>query len=155
MNMLKELRKLTGDNVALFALSIFIILFAIFYPRRPIVGASFDARLGNIKGNVSLEAYETLDESLNQKSLALFYAPWCGHCKKLMPEWDSASEKNNTDVRMVKINCDENEDLAKKFGIQGFPTIKFLPYGLNNPKSIVDYQGERKGEALLAFIESK
>lgn len=153
--MLQQLRKLTGDNIILFSIYVFIILFAIFYPRAPLAGASFDARLGNIKGKVSLEAYETLDEGFEQKSLVLFYAPWCPHCKSIMPEWDRASQMNNTDVKMVKIDCDQNKDIAEKYDIQGFPTIKFLPLGLNNPKNTIDYQGDRKGEAFLAFIQNK
>ena len=45
--------------------------------------------------------------------------------------------------------------MAEKHGIQGFPTFYFLPYGLNNPKDRIEYKGDRKGEALLAFIANK
>lgn len=154
--MLKFFKKLTSNNQLLMIVCIFIILFALFWPRdRPLFGASFSGNIGNLRGRVSLEAYETLDEGFEQKSLALFYAPWCPHCKSIMGDWDDAAEKNSSDVRMVKINCDEHEDLAKKHGISGFPTIKFLPLGLNNPKNAIEYKGERKGEAFLAFISNQ
>jgi protein disulfide-isomerase-like protein len=154
--MLKTLRKMIANNQLLMLVSIFVILFALFWPRdRPLFGASLAGNLGNLRGRVSLEAYETLDEGFEQKSLVLFYAPWCPHCKNIMPDWDDATKRNTTDIKMVKVNCDEHEDLAKKHGIQGFPTIKFLPLGLNNPKNAIEYKGDRKGEAFLAFIANQ
>jgi protein disulfide-isomerase-like protein len=145
--------KLKTNQQVYVAIGIFIILLAIFYPRdKSIIGANIGAHVGNIRGNIGLEAFQ---EGTDGKTLALFYAPWCGFCKRLSPHWNKASEQNKTDVKMVKINCDENPDLAQKFGIEGFPTIYFLPYGLNNPKERIIYNGERSGEALLAFIANK
>lgn len=86
------------------------------------------------------------------RTFALFYAPWCPHCKKIMPEWEKAKRMNRSDVKIVKIDCEERPEFAQQYGIRGYPTIYFLPYGLNNPKARIEYKGERKGEAFLAFI---
>lgn len=160
--MFKKLFNLKGDNKTLLMIvCALIILIVIFYPRTtPLFGASLAANIGNIGGKVQFEAYdnemfETLDEGFEGKTLALFYAPWCPHCKSIMPTWDQMAKQNSTDIKIVKVNCDENTDLAEKHGIQGFPTIKFLPLGLNNPKNAIEYKGDRSGEAMLAFISDK
>ena len=151
--MLKTLRKIVGNNQLLILISVFVILFALFWPRdRSIIGASVAANLGNLRGRVNLEA---MTNEYQKKNLVLFYAPWCGHCKRLMPEWDRAAQTNKSDVKMIKVNCDEEEELAKRYEISSYPTILFLPYGLNNPKARVDYTGDRKGEAFLAFIANQ
>ena len=58
-----------------------------------------------------------------------FYASWCGHCKKLAPEWEKAAktlQKGDPPVVLVKVEAteDENKELASKYNIGGFPTIK-------------------------------
>jgi protein disulfide-isomerase-like protein len=142
-------------------IGLFIILFAIFWPReKPLVSAGLSAHLGNLGAKFQVEAmnenFETFDVNGYQgKTFALFYAPWCPHCKNMMPEWDKLSNMNNNDIKIVKVNCDENPDLAKMHNVESFPTIYFLPFGLNNPKNKIEYKGDRKGEAFLAFIANK
>ena len=60
-----------------------------------------------------------------------FYAPWCGHCKNLAPEWESAAKtlsEADLDPPIVLANLDateeDNKALATKYGVKGFPTIK-------------------------------
>lgn len=159
--MFKGLMKMKTEHQLLFTIACIVILIAIFWPREnPFITASVSAHINNVGGKIKLEAFDessTGEEFYNYdgKTMALFYAPWCGHCKRFMPEWKRFKKMNNTDIKVVAINCDENTELAKRFGVQSFPTIYFLPYGLNNPKARVAYEGERKGEALLAFIADK
>lgn len=90
----------------------------------------------------------------SSKTLVLFHAPWCGHCKQLMPTWDKfESENQGGSVDVLKINADDNQEAAKKHGVEGYPTIKFLPNGLDNPEGAVDYQGERTYEGLKKFLQ--
>jgi len=83
--------------------------------------------------------------------LVEFYAPWCGHCKKLAPIWDELAEKfeDREDIVIAKMDSTANELPDVK--IQSFPTLKFFPKGGGE---MFDYSGERTLEALTQFIES-
>lgn len=83
--------------------------------------------------------------------LVEFYAPWCGHCKQLVPIYDKVGEhfKDNKDVVIAKIDATANELEHTK--ITSFPTLKFYPKGGNN---VIQYDGPRTFEGLVKFIES-
>jgi len=87
---------------------------------------------------------ETIDKEVKSGTkLVLFYADWCGHCKKIKPVWDETADEVNTDeIKMIKVNCGEgtsaDQAVMKKYSIDGYPTIiKFV-----NGKAQL-YQGER------------
>jgi len=75
-----------------------------------------------------------------------FYAPWCGHCKALTPEYKKAASTLKGVVKMAAVDATQNEKLAQKYQIQGFPTIKVFG---TDKKSPVDYQGERTADGLI------
>jgi protein disulfide-isomerase-like protein len=88
-----------------------------------------------------------------EKTLVLFYADWCGHCKELKPTWDEAAEiANAKEKRMLKVNVGgktaEEEALLKKYKIDGFPTVMIFQSGEGKP-----YDGERTKEALLKLLD--
>ena len=87
----------------------------------------------------------------NKDVLVEFYAPWCGHCKKLAPIWDELAEKfeDRDDIVVAKMDSTANE--LPDIKIQSFPTLKFFPKG---GAEVVDYSGERTLEALAKFLES-
>jgi protein disulfide-isomerase A1 len=73
--------------------------------------------------------------------LAEFFAPWCGHCKALAPEYEvAATELKEKNIPLVKIDCTEEADLCKDYGVEGYPTLKVFR-GLD---SIKPYSGARK-----------
>ena len=54
-----------------------------------------------------------------------FYAPWCGHCKKLEPVYKAVSnELRDSPVKVGKVDAIKHSDMAKHFGVGGFPSIK-------------------------------
>lgn len=83
----------------------------------------------------------------------LFYAPWCGHCKKMMPEWDSLGN-NIGSTNIKKVNSDENSELVSKNGVNGFPTIMYFSNGMDNGNGEV-YEGQRDATSLRNWISAK
>ncbi|TGZ76966.1 protein disulfide isomerase [Ascodesmis nigricans] len=81
--------------------------------------------------------------------LAEFYAPWCGHCKALAPEYEDAATKlKEKSIPLVKVDCTEESSLCEKQGVQGYPTIKVFR-GLDN---VSPYQGQRKSDSIVSYM---
>ena len=70
----------------------------------------------------------------NETWLIFFYAPWCGHCKKLMPIWDQfveeISHKKSTYFKVAKVDCQESPSVCGRFDISAYPTLYALVGGL-------------------------
>lgn len=108
----------------------------------------------SVWGSLPTNRVENFDTNSSNPLVALFHAPWCGHCKRLKPIWKQVEDANPNVVQSV--DCDANPEMAKKFGIKGFPTIKFLPNGFqSSPESTEEFQGDRTFEAITAFVNSK
>lgn len=73
--------------------------------------------------------------------LVEFFAPWCGHCKNLAPEWAKAATQLKGKVNVAAVDATEHRVLASRFGIQGFPTIKFFNSGKKEWDGAEDYTG--------------
>lgn len=82
-----------------------------------------------------------------------FYAPWCGHCKKLAPEWDKLAS-DFSDVKgltIAKMDATANE--VDGVDIRGYPTIKFYPKG--GKAAPIDFDGGRDLEAFKTWLKEK
>ncbi|KAH1263423.1 Protein disulfide isomerase-like 2-3 [Glycine max] len=77
-----------------------------------------------------------------------FFAPWCGHCKKLAPEWKKASNNLKGKVKLGHVDCDAEKSLMSRFKVQGFPTI--LVFGADKD-SPIPYEGARTASAIESF----
>jgi protein disulfide-isomerase-like protein len=83
------------------------------------------------------------------KDVTLYYAPWCGHCKNLMPEWVKVEHalKAHPHVRVNKINSEENPHLAHREGVKGYPTIILQTEGKKT-----QYKGDRTANDIISFV---
>ncbi|CAI7908092.1 unnamed protein product [Closterium sp. NIES-53] len=87
----------------------------------------------------------------------MFYAPWCGHCKRLEPEYVKAAEmlvEEGSDIVLARINGDEKKHkaIARKYGVGGFPTIKIFRTDYASP---LTYKGPREAVGLVAYLKKQ
>jgi len=85
----------------------------------------------------------------------MFYAPWCGHCKSFKPDYAEvarAFESHKSQVVIAAVDADSHRDLGSKYGVQGFPTLKFFPKGTTKP---IDYSSGRTASDVISFINKQ
>jgi thioredoxin 2 len=58
-----------------------------------------------------------------------FWAPWCGPCRAMAPQFERAAQRLEPRVRLAKVNTDEQQELAGRFGIRGIPTMILFRHG--------------------------
>ncbi|MDC2965719.1 thioredoxin [Alphaproteobacteria bacterium] len=79
--------------------------------------------------NLSLDNFDNEISSSNTPVLVDFWAEWCGPCKMLGPILEEISEDLKDKLRVVKVNLDENQDLAMKYSIRSIPTLLLFKGG--------------------------
>ncbi|KAJ3112051.1 protein disulfide isomerase (PDI) protein [Phlyctochytrium bullatum] len=109
--------------------------------------SSRDAVIQITPANFKKEVLET-----KHAVIAEFYAPWCGHCKNLAPEYKKAAEKLRGLAKVVAIDCDAHRDLCGRYGIQGFPTLKVFG---SDKKNVQDYTGPRTAKGIVDAVIPK
>ena len=83
-----------------------------------------------------------------------FYAPWCGHCQKLAPDWSKAAKqlKPIQGANLGAVDCDVEKDLCSQFGVKGFPTIKSFGGDKTKPE---DYNGARDASGIVSYVKEQ
>ena len=112
---------------------------------------------GNEK-DVILLTDDNFDSTVfNDESMWLiaFYAPWCGHCKKLLPEWTAAATQLRGTVKIAKVDATVHQKLAQRYQIQGYPTIKIFSPGKGEDKKVEEYQGPRDTSGIVQYALDK
>ena len=127
--MLGNLKQL-GGGLASYKKVIFIILLAAVF----IVTAVYVYKKHISDKNSSQPKKQTCASGESKSTdLYLFYTEWCPHCKKTKPEWEQLkknySGNNNVNgykLNFIEVDCDANPEIADKFKVEGYPTIKLV-----------------------------
>lgn len=81
--------------------------------------------------------------------LVEFFAPWCGHCKNLAPEWEKAATELKGSVKLGAVDVTQHQELGQKYDVRGYPTIKFFPPG--EKSAPLDYEGGRTATTIVEW----
>lgn len=98
---------------------------------------------------------DNFDTTISSNGIILveFYAPWCGHCKSLAPEYAKAAKalkESDPPVALGKVDATEHKELGQRFEVSGYPTLKFFKNG-----EPYDYEGPRESEGIIAFMKER
>ena len=94
-------------------------------------------------------AADVLDASMQVPVIVDFWAPWCGPCKQLTPLLERAVTEAKGKVRLVKVNIDENPEIAQQLRIQSIPTV----YAFKNGQPVDGFMGAIPESQVKTFIQ--
>ena len=101
--------------------------------------------------HMTKERFQNMNENFensDKPNMVLFYAPWCPHCKSMMGDWEKLRNRVGNKVEVVKVNCDEQPEMAEKHDVKGFPTIILFKDGRK-----IHFEGSRNLENFMKFIK--
>eukprot|EP00586_Coscinodiscus_wailesii_P002006 CAMPEP_0172481294 /NCGR_PEP_ID=MMETSP1066-20121228/7045_1 /TAXON_ID=671091 /ORGANISM="Coscinodiscus wailesii, Strain CCMP2513" /LENGTH=217 /DNA_ID=CAMNT_0013243433 /DNA_START=68 /DNA_END=721 /DNA_ORIENTATION=- len=90
-------------------------------------------------------------ETAGKSVLLKFFAPWCGHCKRMKPDWNKLMEEFSGSAThlVAKVDCTAaGKSLCDENGVKGYPALKY-----GDPSDLQDYQGERDLDSLKKFVK--
>ncbi|KAI0057744.1 thioredoxin-domain-containing protein [Artomyces pyxidatus] len=104
----------------------------------------------NPEGEVLVLTAETFAAaSASGNVFVKFFAPWCGHCKKLAPIWTKLAHEMQHKMTIAEVNCDDYKSLCTAQGVTGFPMLfLYPPYGKK-----AEFTGKRRLDAMKAWLE--
>ena len=110
---------------------------------------STHTRAASVTKLASTDAFDAFREQ-NAGFALLVYAPWCGHSRALLPEFDSAAASSTTPF--AKVDGTEAEELATRLDIKGYPTLLFIHRGDGPP---IEFDGRRDASTISRWVASK
>lgn len=114
------------------------------------LGATSASNVIDVTGPADFEAVKGYNLALVE-----FFAPWCGHCKKIAPEYEKAAYKlaaSEPDAKLVKVDCttDGGKTVCQEYGVSGYPTLKLFRSG-----EPTDYDGPREASGIVSYMQKK
>ena len=145
--------KINAKSITIFVFGILLLAIGIYFVYKyvaPKLKPSYSANKQHLP---------TSADGSKQVELLLFYADWCPHCKTAKPEWQAVKEEydgkeiNGYTILFTENNCTdetpENEQLMKKYKIQGFPTIKML-----KDDQVIEFNAKPAQSNIQQFLQS-
>ncbi|KAL9963087.1 hypothetical protein ACROYT_G032258 [Oculina patagonica] len=120
-------------------------------------GKQDSGKAGDKKDVIELTDANFEEEVLNSKDLVLveFFAPWCGHCQRLAPEWAKAATELKGKVKVGALDATVHTVTASRYQVQGYPTIKVFAAGVKDSHSVENYEGPRSASDIIQFALDK
>uniref|UniRef100_A0A0A9XID5 protein disulfide-isomerase n=1 Tax=Lygus hesperus TaxID=30085 RepID=A0A0A9XID5_LYGHE len=84
----------------------------------------------------------------NGPALVKFFAPWCGHCKALAPEYEEAASILSGKAYIAEVDCTKDDSICRKFEINGYPTLKYI----DGTNTLREYNAERSALPIANFV---
>jgi protein disulfide-isomerase A1 len=103
--------------------------------------------------SVAVYTDANIEQALSENPFVMieFYAPWCGHCKRLLPEYEEAAEIIGNKAVLGKLDATVEKNSAKKYGISGYPTVLWFENGVMKE----EYDGQRKAKDIAKWVQEK
>ena len=114
-----------------------------------------DASSNVDESNVLSLTKDTFDDAVknNKYLLVKFVAPWCGHCKALAPAYAAAAKQlaeSGSEIKLASVDATIEQELAQKFDVKGYPTLKFFSDG-----TTFEYTGGRSQDDIVSWLKKK
>lgn len=124
-----------------------------------LVGTSWHVAAGEDVLDLSENSVDSFKSELAKHDTILveFFAPWCGHCKRLAPEYEKAAtalKSNDPPVPLAKVDCTSEsggKDICNEQGVQGFPTLKIFKGG----ELASEYNGPRDADGIVKYMRGQ
>ncbi|PXF40945.1 Protein disulfide-isomerase [Gracilariopsis chorda] len=122
------------------------------YTARAFVAAVFAVFFAAVSADDVLKlTKDNFDDVIAKEPLVFikFFAPWCGHCKSMAEDFKNVATEMKGKAVLADVDATTEEELAKKYNIEGFPTLKLFSDGVE----LTDYNGARDKDSMIKFIE--